>query len=265
MEMRDKLDWRPGSKMHNSPLHREFDKNKAGANRAIACPTSGQYALDLHPLATPGQNKVNGQVQCDEYAFAASKESGGSQAGVTNDSQCLQAYTRKGADGKWRLYDDLRAQNTAPTYSERCARASMHGKPHTVPPDDSLVTGAVLDIAAQLLGTPDRHEARERLDPLVLRLRDADRALSTYLRRPGWISKQLRSANEDDWTGASRRSKPSTSSPASSPAEPRTTWPTSTWLWPPGGASRLSATSSTAHAKNSASPPEAPPHLGGAP
>ncbi|MCX4906675.1 TniQ family protein [Streptomyces sp. NBC_00878] len=138
-------------------------------------------------------------------------------------------------------------------------------KPYTVPPDDSLVTGAVLDIAAQFLGTPDRHEARERLAPLVLRLRAADRALSTYLRRPGWISKQLRSAVEDEWKGASRRSKPSTSSPASSPAEPRTTWPTSTWPWPPGGASRLSATPSTAHAKNSASPPEAPPCLGGAP
>ncbi|MER5991462.1 hypothetical protein [Streptomyces viridosporus] len=125
--MRDKLDWHPGSKAHNSPLHREFDKDKAKANRAVVCPDGGQYALDLHPLATPDQNKVNGQVQCDEYAFAASKESGGSQAGVTNGSQCLQAYARKDADGKWRLYDDLRPPNTAPTYTEKCARASMHG------------------------------------------------------------------------------------------------------------------------------------------
>ncbi|MFE1406367.1 hypothetical protein ACFW5D_22455 [Streptomyces sp. NPDC058770] len=77
-------------------------------------------------------------------------------------------------------------------------------KPYTVPPVDSLVTGAVLDIAAQLLGAPDRNEARARLAPLVQRLRDADRALSTYLRRPGWISKQLRSAVKDDGTGASR-------------------------------------------------------------
>ncbi|MDQ1010046.1 hypothetical protein QFZ82_004531 [Streptomyces sp. V4I23] len=123
MEMRDKLDWHPGSKAHNSPLHREFDPARRDANRAVVCPDSGQYALVLHPLAT-GDKKA---TQCDEYAFAASKESGGSQAGVTNGSQCLQAYARKDADGKWRLYDDLRAPNTAPTYKEKCARATMAG------------------------------------------------------------------------------------------------------------------------------------------
>ncbi|MGW0699521.1 hypothetical protein ACWD0A_09340 [Streptomyces sp. NPDC002867] len=112
-----------GSKAHNSPLHREFDPAKRDANRAVVCPDSGQYALVLHPLAT-GDKKA---TQCDEYAFAASKESGGSQAGVTNGSQCLQAYAREDADGKWRLCDDLRAPNTAPTYKEKCARATMAG------------------------------------------------------------------------------------------------------------------------------------------
>jgi hypothetical protein len=123
MEMRDKLNWHPGSKKHNSPLHREFDTAKRDQNRAVVCPDSGPYALDLHPQATGDSKKT----QCDEYAFAASKESGGSQAGVTNGSQCLQAYARKDADGKWRLYDDLRAPNTAPTYTEKCARATMAG------------------------------------------------------------------------------------------------------------------------------------------
>ncbi|RZB13383.1 hypothetical protein StrepF001_44440 [Streptomyces sp. F001] len=123
MEMRDKLDWHPGSKAHNSPLRREFDPVKRDANRAVVCPDSGQYALVLHPLAT-GDSK---NTQCDEYAFAATKESGGSQPEVTNGSQCLQAYARKDADGKWRLYDDLRAPNTAPTYTEKCARATMAG------------------------------------------------------------------------------------------------------------------------------------------
>ncbi|OIJ85833.1 DNRLRE domain-containing protein [Streptomyces sp. MUSC 93] len=123
MEMRDKLDWHPGSKKHNSPLHREFDTAKRDQNRALVCPDSGPYALKLHPLAT-GDKK---NTQCDEYAFAASKESGGSQADVTNGTQCLQAYARKDADGKWRLYDDLRAPNTAPTYTEKCARATMAG------------------------------------------------------------------------------------------------------------------------------------------
>ncbi|MBO0513037.1 DNRLRE domain-containing protein [Streptomyces beijiangensis] len=123
MEMRDKLDWNPGSEKDNSPLHREFDKEKKIANRGVVCPDKGQYALVPHPLAT-GDSKA---TQCDEYAFAASKESGGSQAGVTNGTQCLQAYARKDADGKWRLYDDMRAPNTAPTYTEKCARATMAG------------------------------------------------------------------------------------------------------------------------------------------
>lgn len=72
-------------------------------------------------------------------------------------------------------------------------------KPYTAPPVDSLAAGAVLDIASQLLQAADPHEARKRLTPLVQRLRDADRALSTYLRRPAWISQPLRAAVKDNW------------------------------------------------------------------
>ncbi|MFE9725345.1 TniQ family protein [Streptomyces sp. NPDC005794] len=72
-------------------------------------------------------------------------------------------------------------------------------KPYTAPPADSLAAGAVLDIASQLLQAPDPHEARQRLAPLVQHLRDADRALSTYLRRPAWISQPLRAAVKDNW------------------------------------------------------------------
>ncbi|GHI10477.1 amidohydrolase family protein [Streptomyces cellostaticus] len=72
-------------------------------------------------------------------------------------------------------------------------------KPYTAPPTDPLAAGAVLDIAVQLLQASDPHEARKRLTPLAQHLRDADRALSTYLRRPTWISKPLRNAVSDDW------------------------------------------------------------------
>ncbi|WP_330434264.1 hypothetical protein OIC43_08315 [Streptomyces sp. NBC_00825] len=72
-------------------------------------------------------------------------------------------------------------------------------KPYTAPPADSLAAGAVLDIASQLLQAPYPSEARKRLTPLVQRLRDADRALSTYLRRPAWISQPLRAAVKDNW------------------------------------------------------------------
>ncbi|MDK0524665.1 hypothetical protein [Streptomyces sp. ML-6] len=123
MEMRDKLAWHPGSKKDNSPLHREFDSAERDANRAVVCPDSGQYALALHPQATGAGKKT----RCDEYAFAATKESGGSQQGAENGTQCLQAYARKDADDKWRLYDDLRAPNTAPTCPEKCARTTLPG------------------------------------------------------------------------------------------------------------------------------------------
>lgn len=73
-------------------------------------------------------------------------------------------------------------------------------KPYTAPPQDSLSTGAVLDVASQLLAAADPYKARERMAPLVRRLRDADRALSTYLRRPARISASLRAAVADgDW------------------------------------------------------------------
>lgn len=71
-------------------------------------------------------------------------------------------------------------------------------KPCTAPPTDPLAAGAVLDIAVKLLQASDPHEARRHLTPLVHHLRDADRALSTYLRRPTWISKPLRNAVRDD-------------------------------------------------------------------
>ncbi|GAA5207667.1 DNRLRE domain-containing protein [Streptomyces thinghirensis] len=127
LEMRDKLDWHPGSKKHDSPLRREFDAAKADANRGVVCPKSGAYQLVEHPLATPDPANKNKAVQCDEYAFASTKESGGA-TGVDNGGECLQAYARKGGDGKWRLYDDERPPfGGTPTYKEKCARASMHG------------------------------------------------------------------------------------------------------------------------------------------
>ncbi|MFK4693617.1 DNRLRE domain-containing protein [Streptomyces pristinaespiralis] len=127
LEMRDKLDWHPGSKKYNSPLRREFDGAKADANRGVVCPKSGTYQLVAHPLATPDPANKNAAVQCDEYAFASTKESGGA-TGVANGGECLQAYARKGGDGKWRVYDDERPPfGGTPTYKEKCARASMHG------------------------------------------------------------------------------------------------------------------------------------------
>lgn len=57
-------------------------------------------------------------------------------------------------------------------------------KPYTAPLMESLAAGTALDIALQLLGAPDAHDAQACLDPLVQQLRGVDLALSTYLRRP---------------------------------------------------------------------------------
>lgn len=67
--------------------------------------------------------------------------------------------------------------------------------------------GAVLDIAPQLLAAAEPDEARELLAPLVQRLRDDDRALSIYLRRPAWISTPMRTAVRD---GCPAREEPRT-------------------------------------------------------
>ncbi|WP_326698975.1 TniQ family protein [Streptomyces sp. NBC_01754] len=70
-------------------------------------------------------------------------------------------------------------------------------KPYTVPPTEGLAAGAALDLAVKLLDTHDPVDARRRLAPLVQRLRGADLALSTWLRRPSWISASLREAVMD--------------------------------------------------------------------
>ncbi|MEV0491867.1 hypothetical protein [Streptomyces atratus] len=71
-------------------------------------------------------------------------------------------------------------------------------RPYSAPPADSFTTGAVLDAAARLLEGPDPVTARIRMEPLVKRLRQTNLALSTYLRRPAWISVPLRAAVCDD-------------------------------------------------------------------
>lgn len=70
-------------------------------------------------------------------------------------------------------------------------------KPYTVPPQGCLATGAALDTAAKLLDAHSPVDARHRLAPLVQRLREADLGLSTWLRRPSWISGSLRQAVMD--------------------------------------------------------------------
>lgn len=118
--MREELDSHPGSKRHKSPLRREGSKAVSDRNREVICKLGGQEnRWAAHPDATPDADGV----QCDEYPFASTKQSGGQN--LPHGKSCVQLYAKKESDG-WRLYDDDREE--LPNWSAICARASMPGK-----------------------------------------------------------------------------------------------------------------------------------------
>ncbi|MFF4732080.1 Tat pathway signal protein [Streptomyces mirabilis] len=120
--LREELPSHPGSEEHKTPLHRERDQTVREANRRKVCPTSYTPTTKATPEATT--NSPDGR-QCDEYPFAATKESGGQS--ITNGDECVQLYAQKSdSDGKWRLYPD--DGYPPPTWKEVCGRASMSAK-----------------------------------------------------------------------------------------------------------------------------------------
>ncbi|MGW5420015.1 hypothetical protein [Streptomyces sp. NPDC003943] len=124
--IREKLAGHPGSTKYNKPLHKEGVDTVADRNRAVVCELGGAgIALkgNTHPLATPDTKGV----QCDEYPFATTKESGGQSLdnGTTYGSECANLYAKKEANGSWHLYNDERF--SIPSWNEVCARASMAG------------------------------------------------------------------------------------------------------------------------------------------
>ncbi|MFF4351657.1 hypothetical protein [Streptomyces sp. NPDC001530] len=120
--LREKLQDHPGSKKYNKPMHRMTDKVQQDHNRDTICNKTGDGKWTAHPDAT-GDTKG---VQCDEFPFAATQESGGTPTPVVNGGICVQLYAEKQDDGTWRLFDDDRYD--PPTWKEICGRASMPGK-----------------------------------------------------------------------------------------------------------------------------------------
>ncbi len=120
--LREELPSHPGSEEHGTPLHRERDGTVREANRRKVCPTSYTPNTAATPEATT--NSPDGR-QCDEFPFAATKESGGQS--ITNGDECVQLYAQKSdSDGKWRLYPD--GGYPPSTWKEVCGRASMSAK-----------------------------------------------------------------------------------------------------------------------------------------
>jgi len=118
--LREKLASHPGSKKHNTPMHRLLDPVQSGKNRDKVCNKSGDFRWTAHDDATGDTQGI----QCDEYPFAATKESGGMT--LPNGGPCVQLYAQQQTDGTWRLFDDDRYD--PPTWKEICGRAAMPGK-----------------------------------------------------------------------------------------------------------------------------------------
>jgi hypothetical protein len=108
----EKLASHPGSYKHQKPLHRIASKAVQKQNRDKMCKLA-VAAWDPHP-ATPN-------ASCDEYPFAATRESGGQT--LPSGSLCAQFYAEPAANGTWELKIDGRRR--LPTWNEPCSRGSI--------------------------------------------------------------------------------------------------------------------------------------------
>jgi hypothetical protein len=123
--LQQKLSSHPGQ-FPDHPLHKEGTTAVSDRNRAVVCELGGmgvRLKPDFHPLATPDSLGL----QCDEYPFASTKESGGQSLdnGTTYGSECATLYATDQSDG-WHIYSDERFG--IPLWTEVCGRASMPGQ-----------------------------------------------------------------------------------------------------------------------------------------
>jgi hypothetical protein len=106
----------PGWEGRGQPLHRESDESVVSKNRAVVCDST----FKPHTSTPP-------PVQCDEFPFARTKESG-RQLGVTSGASCQQyMVTSQTIEGKQYLsltWPGLN-QGKMPAADAKCARASM--------------------------------------------------------------------------------------------------------------------------------------------
>lgn len=115
----------PGWEGQGAPLHREADTQRQKANRAVMCRQSiwnkeDRFGNHAHPHDL--------SVQCDEFPFAATKESGG-RLGIESGEQCKQytAWPANSADG-WQTKPYVIHAYGYKSGSHQCARSSMTKK-----------------------------------------------------------------------------------------------------------------------------------------
>ncbi len=106
----------PGDESHSkgTPLHRESDTAIAKKNRDKVCDST-----------FVAEDKFNGayEIQCDEYPFAATKESGG-QLGITSGKECKQFVIHPGYV-EFYPHTPHSMLSYQPSGTANCARASM--------------------------------------------------------------------------------------------------------------------------------------------
>lgn len=106
----------PGWEVRGQPLHRESDESVVSKNRAVVCDST----FKPHESTPP-------PVQCDEFPFARTKESG-RQLGVTSGASCQQyMVTSQTIEGEQYLSLTWPGLNRGqmPAANAKCARASM--------------------------------------------------------------------------------------------------------------------------------------------
>ncbi|MFE0683803.1 hypothetical protein ACFW17_23710 [Streptomyces sp. NPDC058961] len=137
--MQSKLANHPGSKAAGKPmkyLPTDPTKNAPGRNpndnRQVICPSGWAKAYG-NPNTTPVDS--TDLLSCDEYAFAATYNSGGmptSKGGlneVLTGNDCVQTYGTRVQQGEWHLYDDDRV--ASPSWREVCGRSAMSNDQNT--------------------------------------------------------------------------------------------------------------------------------------
>ncbi|WP_329364774.1 hypothetical protein [Streptomyces sp. NBC_01483] len=111
--LREKLADHPGSKKYNKPMHRMTDKVQQEHNRNTICNKTGVGKWTAHPDATGDTQGV----QCDEFPFAATLESGGIPTPVVNGGICAQLFA-----------SSRRSRTTAPGASSTTGMTRPRGR-----------------------------------------------------------------------------------------------------------------------------------------
>jgi hypothetical protein len=109
--------------------HKNQHNRDPQKNRDVICPSSWAANHGHTDTTVVTEIAPNDTAPCDEFAYAASYNSGGMPKSldglneVASGDACVQSYATRVQQGEWHLYDDER--KAGPTWQEVCGRSSM--------------------------------------------------------------------------------------------------------------------------------------------